>query len=944
MNDLVPVEQAWVCKRETRDQIGYVKRIGGSEEEPFIEVDFGPAGQARLYRGEWGCGLRPGFVVQDIPLSGVRETLGLGTVIETRELAAREQVLVQLHQTGATCWLPFERLRRVKDGELRYRRGEASAPDAAERLAVKIMAHALRSWNEATGALDRLDVDPLPHQIGLVHRILNSGQTNWLIADDVGLGKTIEVGLLLAGLQRRQNIRRVLIVVPAGLTQQWKEEMLLKFDRRFLIYGVDFRVSDPGEWGLYEHVIVSLDLAKPRGSDDDGSDTDTAFGMFASAGAWDIIIFDEAHRLSRDERGRSTLRFRLAQQLRKSTDALVLLSGTPHQGDSGKFNNLLSLVRPDLQSAISLIDENPDVVGQIVLRNRKIDAVDLEGNFIFKGVLVRRVPIATDDAFIALLSNLAEYLNRGYTAGDAIGGSRGRAVGFVMTIYRKLASSSVAALWIALRRRLERISASNSSEEVPVDAEDDDETDNDSLAEHESIAITQPFFDNERQMLELLINQGAACMRTDSKGEALRQIARDVVQMEGKKLLIFTEYRATQSYILLKLEQLLGRRPVVIHGGLTVDEKRAAVAAFEADADVLVSTEAGGEGLNLHRKCHIMVNFDLPWNPAHITQQIGRLYRYGQTERVVVINFHARDTIDNEIVSTVLDRVDTIVREMAGVGPEFDERYAAEVMGELLERIDISELLDEARFGRIERTDERVAAALDEARRAKSIQDEVLSHVVGYDISKWQELGPLTTLHLAAFVKRAAPLIGIEVETRVEPEHFTIRLPEILRSNFPEFGGRTVVAVTTKRGLNRNRDIVLLDFSTSFIRFLARSVIGEEFGGSYAAFVSDTIDTDLFAVFLARFQNDQGHPQGERLILTDSASTHSGGSNQTTLIQNLFASKLETAQPQAADPRGKKSNFDALKDRAEVIMAGEMNRFLHPNDLVTVAIAEHGSL
>ncbi len=693
------------------------------------------------------------------------------------------------------------------------------------------MAHALRSWNEATGALDRLDVDPLPHQIGLVHRILNSGQTNWLIADDVGLGKTIEVGLLLAGLQRRQNIRRVLIVVPAGLTQQWKEEMLLKFDRRFLIYGVDFRVSDPGEWGLYEHVIVSLDLAKPRGSDDDGSDSGTAFGMFASAGAWDVIIFDEAHRLSRDERGRSTLRFRLAQQLRKSTDALVLLSGTPHQGDSGKFNNLLSLVRPDLQSAINLIDENPDVVGQIVLRNRKIDAVDLEGNFIFHGVLVRRVPITTDDSFIALQSDLTEYLSRGYTAGDAIGGSRGRAVGFVMTIYRKLASSSVAALWIALRRRLERISASNGSEEIRVDAENDDETDNDSLADHESIATAQPFFDDERQMLESLIKKGATCMRTDSKGEALLQIARDVVQTEGKKLLIFTEYRATQGYILLKLEQLLGRRPVVIHGGLTVDEKRAAVAAFEGDADVLVSTEAGGEGLNLHRKCHVMVNFDLPWNPARITQRIGRLYRYGQTERVVVINFHARDTIDNEIVSTVLDRVDTIVREMAGVGPEFDERYAAEVMGELLERIDISELLDEARFGRIERTDERVAAALNEARRAKSIQDEVLSHVVGYDISKWQELGPLTTWHLAAFVKRAAPLLGIDVETRNEPEHFTIRLPETLRSNFPEFGGRTVVAVTTKRGLSRNRDIVLLDFSTSFIAFLVQSVMGEEFGG-----------------------------------------------------------------------------------------------------------------
>jgi hypothetical protein len=338
-----------------------------------------------------------------------------------------------------------------------------------------------------------------------------------------------------------------------------------------------------------------------------------------------------------------------------------------------------------------------------------------------------------------------------------------------------------------------------------------------------------------------------------------------------------------------------------------------------------------------------MVNFDLPWNPARITQRIGRLYRYGQTERVVVINFHARDTIDNEIVSTVLDRVDTIVREMAGVGPEFDERYAAEVMGELLERIDISELLDEARFGRIERTDERVAAALDEARRAKSIQDEVLSHVAGYDISKWQELGHLTTFHLAEFVKRTGPLAGIEVEARSEAEQFTLRLPESLRSTFSEFGGRTVVAVTTKRGLNRTRDVVRLDFSTSFVQFLVQTVIADEFGGSHAAFIGDAIEADLFAVFLARFQNDQGQPQGERLIVTDSNSNRGGGSNQTRLLQQLFASKLETAQPQSADPKDRKMRLDVLKDGAELIMAEETNRFLHPNDLVTVAVAERGA-
>ena len=224
--------------------------------------------------------------------------------------------------------------------DLLFRRGGPVAEKGAERVALHVIAQALAKWNEATGALDRLDIDPLPHQISLVHRILNSGQTNWLIADDVGLGKTIEVGLLLAALERRQKIRRILLVVPSSLTQQWKEEMLLKFDRRFRIYGSDFRVSDPGEWGLYEKVIVSLDLAKPRNAEDDGSDLNSAFGMLLAAGPWDVIVFDEAHRLSRDERGRATLRFKLAQAFRQKTDALLLLTGTPHQGDQGKFRNL----------------------------------------------------------------------------------------------------------------------------------------------------------------------------------------------------------------------------------------------------------------------------------------------------------------------------------------------------------------------------------------------------------------------------------------------------------------------------------------------------------------------------------------------------------------------------------------------------------------------------
>lgn len=940
MVDLVPIENAWVCPKDRPDQIGFVTSTSNLNGQVVIEVDFGPGGKSRLTIGEWGCGLRPGFTVQDVPLSGVRKTLGIGTVVEIREIATRQQALVQLHESGETAWLPFERLRRIMDPALKYRRADSLETDSAERVSLNILGHALKNWNEATGALDRLDVDPLPHQIALVHRIINSGQTNWLIGDDVGLGKTIEVGLLLAGLERRQNIRRMLLVVPSGLTRQWKDEMSLKFDRRFLIYGVDFRISDYREWGLFEHVIVSLDLAKPQSVDDDGSDTNTAFGIILAAD-WDVVVFDEAHRLSRDDKGRSTLRFKLAQALRQKTDSLVLLSGTPHQGDTGKFRNLLSLVRPDLRSAIDQIEFNSDVVREIVLRNRKIDAVDINGSFLFKGLIVRRIEITHDPDFSEMESDLKAYLRKGYQAGDDIGGSEGRAVGFVMTIYRKLASSSVTALHIALKNRLQRIDQSISEAQPPTLSDEDDDDIDDNLVETAKSLSKQPFFEDEAQMLGELIAKSAVCMRSDRKGAQLVDLVEKLVLQENRKVLIFTEYRATQAYLFYIIKLVLGTPPVMIHGGQTAEEKLAAVREFDGSASVLISTQAGGEGLNLHRNCHVMINYDLPWNPTKIIQRIGRLYRYGQLHKVLVFNFHARDTIDNEIVSTLVERVTTIVSEMSGVGPEFNEMgtYAADVMGDILERVDITALLDEARNGDVARTKDRIDAAIEEAKKAKAIQEEVLKGTDPLEITKAAE-NHYSTEQVAQIIKRALPFLKIDIEGELDAEHFTLRLPLEMRGKFPEFGARTVVPVTTKRRDWRlESETVLLDFSTTFVQFLIRTITAAEFGGAYASFAAAPGLPEFFSVFLARYQNDQGRPEGDKLIIIDK-----DGSGSFEVSNRILARLLERPQltglPRPRDAASRKSELEAASDRAEIVMAQDLSRFRHPNDLIVIAVGE----
>ena len=245
-NFLIPIDGCWVRRRNTSTELGRVvnHRIDAANRTA-VNVDWGASGRQWVSLADIRSGFQRGWTVQDVPLSATRRSLGSGKVVGQRELGRREQILIQLDDDGRSVWLPYENLRRIKDTRLRYVRAETGVDDHPERFRLRLLAHALENWNQLTGSLDRLDVDPLPHQIQLVHRILSSGNYNWLIADDVGLGKTIEVGLLLAALKRAGRARRVLIVCPAGLTRQWQDELRFKFDQEYLIYGNDIFVSSP---------------------------------------------------------------------------------------------------------------------------------------------------------------------------------------------------------------------------------------------------------------------------------------------------------------------------------------------------------------------------------------------------------------------------------------------------------------------------------------------------------------------------------------------------------------------------------------------------------------------------------------------------------------------------------------------------------------------------
>ncbi len=940
-NGLIPGPGCWVSTDSKPGAIGMVVdgRTNGASVE--IQVRWGNTADAQWHPlSELRNGFRLNHIVQDRPRSNIRTTLGLATVRAYREIAGRDMVLVQLHRTGENRWLPYENLVRVRDASLKFLSKQASE-DSAECFRLKALAYALDSWNQVTGALDRLDVDPLPHQIDLVHRILASDHANWLIADDVGLGKTIEVGLLLAALRRRRQARRVLIVCPAGIAKQWQDEMRFKFNQDYRIYGRDFFVNQPSHWTTFDKVIVSIDRAK----------SDNHAPVFGDSGEWDVIVFDEAHHLSKIPNQSVTQRYRLAEILRSHTDRLIFLTGTPHQGRETQFFNLLMLLRPDLRQRFARMYSDPSVVAEVILRNRKSLVTDAAGKFIFRGQDTNLVEVPLSDESRSFDARLQRYLKEGYAASQA-GGIQGRAIGFVMTTYRKLASSSVAAIERALKLRRDRLigEAVGADSSAPslnelleefqegTDARDDLERLADQVVTRN--AGVNPFFANELKQLDQLIGDAAQVRKRDLKlSEFLSKIV-SPLQRSRSKLLIFTEYRATQEYLANVLQERYPNAGVAqIHGSMSLDEKRSSIDRFNESARFMISTEAGGEGINLHHNCHIMVNYDLPWNPSRLVQRSGRLYRYGQTERVVVFNLTSDDGFDSQALGMMLERIDTISRTMAEVGDDYREGLHQEIMGELLERVDMASILSANRTLDIGRTDAEIDEAITRARAAQSQQQQLFTHVEGYDPNETTALHSFSDSDVLAFLEGMLPFVGIRVRNRIHNgKTLEVELPADLRGRYSEFPPRGAYArITVDREVAANSaNVVPMDFASPFFLDLIEKAQSPEFGGEYACLPSPKSGT--LALYKMRWQDDQGLPRWDALVPIHLTERGNAISNPD-FFNDLLTGGGQMPIPAISGQRRMKQ-LDALSQKAHDELAARCSPLRHPNDVVLLAAAD----
>jgi SNF2 family DNA or RNA helicase len=539
-------------------------------------------------------------------------------------------------------------------------------------------------------------VDPLPHQLEAVyHDILPLPRIRFLLADDAGAGKTIMAGLLLKELKARGLVSRALIVVPANLSFQWQREMRDRFRERFdIVRGIDLRYAyGVNPWQDKQQIITSVDWAK---RDD----------VLESLGktSWDFIVVDEAHRMSASDPEHKTARYQLGEVLSAKTDHFMLMTGTPHKDDPENFCLFLQLLDKDVYGDVRSLEEAmARNHAPFYLRRTKEALVTFpdpdtgEVRKLFTKRDVRTARFELDGSEFEFYEALTRYVQDQPLRAAADQSARGRALGFTMAMYQRRFASSVHAVRRSLERRLEKLEERlrRPQPEAIFDLsrlEDLDELPDDEAAEVEE-ELEQASLPSERQAIQREIEELRAVAREAQKLEArdvssklnkLREVLTDqnIFGDPKTKLLIFTEHKDTLDYLVERLGRGTKERPgwglavTQIHGSMKAGDRDRpgtrlfAEREFREDAQVMVATEAAGEGINL-QFCWMMVNYDIPWNPMRLEQRMGRIHRYGQERDCLIFNFVAANTREGQVLERLLDRLkESAIRwaEESGIG------------------------------------------------------------------------------------------------------------------------------------------------------------------------------------------------------------------------------------------------------------------------------------
>ena len=626
------------------------------------------------------------------------------------------------------------------------------ADPAAFKLALEAYRISLAHLFDPLMAVHTSNVEPLPHQISAVYEAMLPRQPlRFVLADDPGAGKTVMAGLLIREMMLRADARRVLIVSPGSLSEQWQDELREKFGLDFELFSREKQEQchSRNYFAEQDRLIARLDQL---------SRSDEYQQLLAQT-EWDLIVVDEAHKMSANYFGNKvneTGRFKLGKFLGGITRHYLLMTATPHNGKEEDFQLFMSLLDGDRFYGKFREGAHKVDITDMMRRMVKEELLRFDGKPLFPERCAYTVNYTLSDAEVLLYDEVTDYVRNEMNRADRLGGKRKGTVGFALTQLQRRLASSPQAIYTSLTRRRKKLEAR--LEELQIEARADvlrenlgeyvvrrkldlpddlyDAQDELSAAEYETVADqvvdqataaeTIPELQAEILILRELENAAAAVVqsRSDRKWEEFSRLLQGDPEMRTtdgrrRKLIVFTEHRDTLNYLLLRIRDTLGSEQAVvtIHGGTNRDDRRKIQEAFRNDPDVLVlvATDAAGEGVNL-QNANLMVNYDLPWNPNRMEQRFGRIHRIGQREVCHLWNLVAAQTREGEVFQTLLEKL--AVEHQALGGRVFN------VLGEAFDNISLKDLLiDAIRYGEQPETRVRMEQVIDQALDTQHLKD-----------------------------------------------------------------------------------------------------------------------------------------------------------------------------------------------------------------------------
>jgi SNF2 family DNA or RNA helicase len=704
--------------------------------------------------------------------------------------------------------VPLTAVRRDRSRTERVLLNVLGTEERARRAWLAFEAHVLPVM-ESASALTSAKIDLLPHQVVLTHRVATASPRRYLVADEVGLGKTIETALILRELASRGELNRALMVVPAGLVNNWHRELNEVFNLGFEVFGSEGDITDrkTNAFAKHDRLIASIDTLKRP----------ARIKRLLDAPRWDLVVFDEAHHLTAYRSGgkvRKTENYKLAEALKDHSRDLLLLSATPHQGNHFQFWMLVQLLNPTLFGSPEDMVENRHRLNTVMFRRTKADACQPDGSPLFARRWVHTESFVMGAEERLFYERLREYLEDGFDLARRQG-NQGRALGFLMAIFQKIAASSFAAVRRTLKRRLLMLTLHEAllrDKELDIEArerlvEEARELIHQSFAlPHDSVGRSEV----DRVLAELKyrlvkrLDEEALEMASDPYASEFSAVHAEEaasavvdlhlpeerlrigdllkvfpVQRETKcqklldglgtlwrqnaneKIVVFATYLGTVDLIAHEIEQAFPGQGVAVLRGGDHGAKLAAERRFrQKDGPrVLVCTAAGREGINL-QFARVLFNFDLPWNPMDVEQRIGRIHRYGQRDTAQVYNLVLSDTIEGRIFLLLDDKLTEIARAVGKVDEQGNvaEDLRAQVLGQLSERLNYDRLYQEALSDpELKRTQVELEAALTNSREARQVVFDLFQDLEGFSLDDYKPFSDVSSSldRLARFMTAA---------------------------------------------------------------------------------------------------------------------------------------------------------------------------------------------